>query len=190
MVYTNNVPQKNETIASTTDRIRNNFAFLETSIGAEHNFNALGTGADTYHNQASMPNQVTPGALPAGTNGMFYVNNGVPKFFDGATDFNIQIAPTQQFIAFGTVNLTTSNTNIITLPAFSSGTYYLIPPAAIDPNNGSAMGQFVTGQTTMQVGTVSDPGISVSASGLTLRAQTLSSAQNGTYKYVIIRVTP
>lgn len=82
MVYTNNVPQANQQISATQSPILGNFTFLPVSIGAEHNFNASGTGSDTYHLQASMPNRTggDPVALPSGTNGMFYVLGGDAKF--------------------------------------------------------------------------------------------------------------
>ncbi len=82
MVYNNNVPLGNQTIASTTDPIRNNFAFLQDAIGQEHNFDPTDP-ANTYHLQAAMPNQGSA-SLPAGTNGMYYVNNGQARFLTGS----------------------------------------------------------------------------------------------------------
>lgn len=78
MVYTNNVPQGSQTIAQTTDPIRDNFAFIQSAINQEHNFSAADPTV-TYHLRASMPNS-TPVGLPAGTNGMYYVEGGEAKF--------------------------------------------------------------------------------------------------------------
>jgi len=86
MAYTNNVPQGNQTIASTTDPIRNNFAFLQTSIDQEHNFD-ITDGTKTYHKKASMPNRALSPALPAGTNGVYFVSSGKPYFYDGTTNY-------------------------------------------------------------------------------------------------------
>jgi len=86
MVYTNNVPQGNQTIANSQPQIQANFGFLDTGIGTEHNFNAAGSGTDMYHLQASMPNRtLDPVALPADTNGMYYVRAGGARFYDGTT---------------------------------------------------------------------------------------------------------
>lgn len=87
MAYTANVPQANQQISATQAPILGNFQFLSTGIGTEHNFNAAGSGSDMYHKQASMPNRSggDPVALPAGTNGMWYVNNQGGRFYDGTT---------------------------------------------------------------------------------------------------------
>ena len=84
MVYTSNVPQASQAIATTQPIIQANFGFLAASIGQEHNFNASGTGTDTYHKFCSMPNRSggDPVALPAGTNGQFYVVNSTAKFYN------------------------------------------------------------------------------------------------------------
>ncbi len=84
MTYTPLVPQGNQTIASTTDPIRNNFVFLQGAVGEEHNFN-LADATKTYHLQASMPNLGIAPALPSGTNGMYYVESGNARFWDGTT---------------------------------------------------------------------------------------------------------
>lgn len=84
MVYTSNVPQANQAIATTQPIIQANFGFLAASIGQEHNFNASGSGTDTYHKFCSMPNRGggDPVAVPAGTNGQFYVLNSTAKFYN------------------------------------------------------------------------------------------------------------
>lgn len=83
--YTFNVPQANQQIAATQGPILENFTYLQTSIGTEHNFDVTDP-AKTYHLQASMPNRaLDPAALPAGTNGMYYIKGGVPKYYDATT---------------------------------------------------------------------------------------------------------
>lgn len=77
--YTNNVPQGNQRIADTQVPIQANFGFLQTAIGTEHNFNTTDP-TKTYHLQASMPNQAVNPAIPAGTNGVYYVSGNSPRF--------------------------------------------------------------------------------------------------------------
>src|SRR5574338_1201850 len=80
MTYTPNVPQSNQTIAQTTNPIKNNFTYLDTTLKVEHSFNGNAPGvADGTHLHTSMPNQADPGSLPTGTNGQYYVNSGRPK---------------------------------------------------------------------------------------------------------------
>lgn len=76
MVYTNSTPQANQQISATQSPILQNFEFLQTGIGTEHNFDAGGSGSDMYHLQASMPNISGPETLPTDTNGMYYVKDG------------------------------------------------------------------------------------------------------------------
>lgn len=103
MAYDNNVPQATQTIAQTQPIINENFAFLDSAIDQEHNFDVT-DATKTYHKQASMPNQADPVALPAGTDGIYYVNGGLPKFYNG-TAFsligNVQIASGVNNIAGG-----------------------------------------------------------------------------------------
>lgn len=140
MTYTNNVPQGNQTIAETTDPIRNNFAFLETHIGEEHNFDA--TGAQVmYHFQASMPNQAAP-ALPAGTNGMYYVDGGRGKFFEGSNRYDLNLWTNVQT---GTFTATSSFTTIAIIPANSVGMIILYQQAA---TGATMMGAFCSDSST------------------------------------------
>lgn len=82
MTYTPNTPQGNQTVAATQSPILNNFTFLDNAINQEHNFD-VSDATKTYHKQASMPNRAHPVALPAGTNGMHYVNGGQARYYDG-----------------------------------------------------------------------------------------------------------
>lgn len=81
-VYDDNVPQATQTIAQTQPIINENFVFIKGAIGQEHNFDDA-DDTNTYHLQASMPNMADPVALPAGTNGMYYVSGGLPKYYNG-----------------------------------------------------------------------------------------------------------
>lgn len=85
MPYTNNTPQASQKIAFTQPLILDNFGFLATGINQEHNFVAGGTGTDMYHRKASMPNLGGAPVLPAGTDGMYYVDSAQPRFWDGTT---------------------------------------------------------------------------------------------------------
>lgn len=188
MAYTNNVPQGNQQIATTQPIIQANFGFLQTSIGTEHNFNALGIGDDTYHLKCSMPNQADPGSLPAGTNGQYYVNGGLPKFYNGTASF-IQLSGKTYTILTGTVALTTSATTVTAVPANTVGTYWIIP-TSVGVQNASAQGTYVSSNSTIQLGETSDPGITVSRSGLNIQARVDSSGNAENYKYLVMYFTP
>lgn len=97
MVYTNNVPQGNQTIANSQPQIQANFGFIQTDLQVEHQFNGNVVGlTEGVHLKASMPNQADPGSLPTGTNGQYYVGAGVPKFYNTAANF-IAMSP-QNFV--------------------------------------------------------------------------------------------
>ena len=83
MAYTSTVPQANQAISTTQPIIQANFGFLAASIGQEHNFNAAGSGTDTYHLKASMPSQADPaGALTSPITGVYYVSGGAAKYYN------------------------------------------------------------------------------------------------------------
>lgn len=91
MAYTNNVPQGNQRIATTQPIIQANFSFVQNSVGTEHNFNAAGTGTDTYHLKTSMPNRALSPALPAGTNGVYFVNSNNARYYDGTNNWFLNV---------------------------------------------------------------------------------------------------
>lgn len=102
MVYTNNVPQGNQTIASTTTPIRNNFAFIETDLQAEHSFNGNVPGlTEGAHKFCSMPNRALSPAIPPGANGIYFVSSGKPYFYDGTTNFQLNYLGAQVTIQNG-----------------------------------------------------------------------------------------
>lgn len=189
MTYTNNVPQGNQQIATTQPLIQANFGFLDTAIGQEHNFDST-DATKTYHLQAAMPNKVTdPVALPTSTNGIYYVKGGVPKFYDGTTASFIQTTTNPQVTLTGTVALSTTVATVAAIPNNSAGNYYILSTAS---SSVYATGQFTSGASVVQPTDLSgtSPGITVSGSGLNLRARVDSSGDAGTYSYVVVYVTP
>ena len=140
MAYTNNVPQGNQQIATTQPIIQANFGFLQTGIGVEHNFNAAGSGSDMYHLKASMPNQALSPALPAGTNGTYFVSSGSPVFYDGTTNWTLNC---WQTVVSGTYTPTSSYNTIYTLPASVQG-IIIFTTRAGGVNGVSQMGTFLT----------------------------------------------
>ncbi len=188
MTYTNNVPQANQTIASTTTPIRNNFAFIQNDLQVEHQFNNNNPGqAEGTHIKASMPNVADPVALPAGTNGTYYVGASLPKFYNG-TSYFLLAGYTGQFMVKGTVALTNTPANVFTFPANTVGTMYIFNPANATASV-CGMGQFITGTTGMTIGDVTSPSLAFSFTGLTLRAA-VDVAASGTYTYFLVYYTP
>lgn len=188
MAYTSNVPQANQQIAATQAPINSNFTFLSNGIGQEHNFNAASSGSDMYHKQASMPNKADPVALPAGTNGMYYVNGGVPKFYNTSAQF-IQLTTVPYFILTGTVALNAAYVTVATLPGNSVGQYYILPKNGGGiTNTSSACGQFLADNVGLSPSQTFDPGIDVRGQNLNLQAK-ISSGAFGTYTYLIIYST-
>lgn len=165
MPYNNNVPQSNQTIASTTDPIRDNFAFIQTDLQAEHSFNGNALGvAEGAHLQASMPNLAAdPGALPAGTNGMYYVRNGGARFYDGTTISRLTeglvAANGYQWIGKVLFQWGSGNTvnALVNFPiAFPTGVFSFVPGTAGPPAT-----------VTIKVATLSTTQFSVSGTALT-----------------------
>ncbi len=191
MAYTKNTPQATQTIAFTQPLIQDNFDFLETGLQQEHNFNASGTGSDMYHLKVSMPNQADPGALPAGTNGQYYVSGGIPKFYNG-TAFQIQLTNVPLKVLTGTVALNTTFANVDTIPANAVGNYWIfLKGSALAA---CAAGQLITTTTDMYISGTSvsgqDPGMSLTNAGLIFKAKVDSSSNNGVYTYLITYSTP
>lgn len=119
MTYTPNVPQANQQIAATQVPILNNFTFLEASIGQEHNFDVT-DATKTYHLQASMPNQDPSSPVPAGTNGMYYINASLPRFWDSSNKWFINMSLVK-FQAFSnTISLAAGVTGNISTAGFGS----------------------------------------------------------------------
>lgn len=121
MAYTNNVPQGNQTIAQTTDPIRNNFAFIETDLQVEHQFNGNVVGlAEGVHLKASMPNRALSPALPANTNGIYFVSSGLAYFYDGTNNYRLN--PFQEVLT-GSYTATSSSifNTIVAVPANVQG---------------------------------------------------------------------
>ena len=182
--YTQNVPQANQQIATTQPIINANFTYLQSAIGQEHHFNTADP-AETYHTKASMPNLVDPISVPSGTDGMYYVKDALPKFQSGATSLFIPANQLRQVMLTGSVVLNASSlTSVVTLPANSVGSYWIIGTST----SACAMGQFVTDGADIAVGAVLDPDIFISSNTSALTMRALGTA--GTYKYVVIYYTP
>lgn len=95
MSFNNNVPLANQTIAQTTDPIRNNFAFLQTNLQTEHSFNGNLVGVDEgVHKKVSMPDLGGAPALPTGTDGLIFIDGGNLKYYDGTNTSNLTEAST------------------------------------------------------------------------------------------------
>lgn len=138
MSYTNNTPQANQQIASTQGPILANFQFIQSSIGQEHNFNASDP-TQTYHLKASMPNIALSPAIPGGCNGVFFVSNNSPYFYDGTTNFQLN---TQQAALTGSFTTPGNNSSFVitTVPANTFGQVFVYK------NNGllAQSGQYVS----------------------------------------------
>lgn len=137
MAYTENVPQGTQTVSQTQPIINANFQYLKPAINQEHNFDATDP-AKTYHKKASMPNMATPGALPTGTHGMYYVTGAQAHFFDSG--LNDWLLSTWKGVATGTFTAGGAYSTIVTLSADVSGIvilYSIATPA-------TCMGSFVT----------------------------------------------
>ena len=196
MVYTNNVPQANQQIAATQKPILDNFAFLPLAIGQEHNFDST-YPEKTYHLQASMPNLADPAPaspLPAGTDGMYYVNNGFPKFYDGANPRFIQLADKsflQRYVSLTAALVYPAGTQTLTVPDQSCGTVYAIGPNTAT-NPGYIFGQFVSTKGSINFTELDSHSMTTTSSGLNLQffVTSTSGNANGTYKFLIVYNTP
>lgn len=187
MAYDNNVPQETQTIAQTQPIILANFAYLQSSIGQEHNFD-ITDATQTYHLQASMPNQADPGALPASTDGLYYVNGGDPKYYNAANGAQYLHKSKVPFtVQSGTVNLNNATFQTVAIvPNNSTGTYSLLRSGE-SPTSRSAYGFFNAANSTMLILNPSgfDPDISIDSVGLVLRARLDAGASPSTFSYVV-----
>lgn len=185
MTYTSGIPQANQTIAETQPGILGNFDFLPISIGKEHNFDATDP-LKTYHLQASMPNlAIEPVALPVGTNGMYYIFGGLPKYYDGTTKSFIALSgSSKQTVLSGTLTLTPTPQAFFTAPANSGGSFY-INKATV---GGGQTGSFVASAATVITQSNFSPGgITVSlAGGLNT---VISSPTGGVANYTVVIYT-
>lgn len=185
MSYTNNVPQANQQIAATQGPILANFQFIQTDAQVEHIFNG-NTGplsvaqAEGTHIQASMCNQNDPVALPTGTNGIYYVSGGVPKYYNtNGAQYIATTGSRPNGTITGTAALTSSPSTIATLPASSTGFIFLFNPAS---SSVFFCSTFNTSASTANVRSVVSNGTGgLTASGLSLQA----AASIATYTYVI-----
>lgn len=119
MVYTPNVPQGNQTIASTQAPINGNFTFLHDALAVEHNV-LNSNAAVTYHLQASMPNQALSPSFPVGTDGVYFSSSTNPYYYDGTTNWRMN---DWEAILKGTYTPSSASTfsNIVAIPANKVG---------------------------------------------------------------------
>jgi hypothetical protein len=138
MPYTNNVPQANQTIASTTTPIRNNFAFIQTDAQVEHSFNGNSIQAEGTHLKASMGNIALSPALPSGTNGTYFVSGGKAYFYDGTTNFLLSSTfPVNAAVNFNGISgaVIRSSFNVASVVRNSTGKYTINFTTPLATNN-------------------------------------------------------
>lgn len=120
MVYNNNVPQAQQTIAFTQPIINTNFATIALEQKVNHTFtdtsgsNAIAGEADGSHQKLNFPNQLADitGALPTGIADIAYAKGGSLFAWDGTTK-----QPVSGVTKQGSVALVTSvPVTIATLP--------------------------------------------------------------------------
>jgi len=189
MAYLNNIPQGNQTISSSQPQILANFTFIPLAVGQEHNWDPS-TAANTYHLKASMPNMAdpaTPGLLPVGTNGMYYVSGNRPKFYDNNASFYIQTTQVFSFSITGSVVVTNSSAfPVVTLPVNSFGTVNIIgsPATANYYYAGFSCGAIASDARIFNTSTLGLTVTLVGGNQITLQAPV------GTYKYLVNYWTP
>ena len=122
MSYTPNVPQANQTIASTTTPIRNNFTFINADLQVEHTFNGNTAAAEGTHTKCSMPGIATP-SLPAGCDGSYYVSNTTSnaKYVTASNNYTLSIYTS---LLRGNVSINLAGTNL-PVDANTAGTVWL-----------------------------------------------------------------
>ncbi len=131
MTYTPNTPLANQTFAATQDPIQKNFAYIQTQQQAEHTFNGNTTAAIGTHLQCSMTAQASPSALPAGTDGMYYVRTSSPPaagFYDGTNNFTMNLWNAFSSGTFVTAGTSGGTTLVATIPANRFGIMYIWGP--------------------------------------------------------------
>lgn len=188
MPYTANVPQPTQTIAQSRPIINANFKFIPTSLQQDHYFN---TGAMTEgsHKQCTMTNIADPAALPAGTNGIYYVGSGKPKFYDGTTAYFLEISQSATVITKGTVALTTSAATVFTATANSCG-YCWVWRVTGSLTNAYSMESWISNGSNVLMANLDNPGIAISSSGLNLQMAVNNAANAGTYNFLVSTYTP
>jgi hypothetical protein len=184
--YTNNIPQGNQTIASTQPLIQANFGFLQSAINQEHNFNTTDP-TQTYHLQASMPNISDPGSLPSGTNGIYYVNGGFPKFYNGSANFLPYSSCSSYTLSGGPITLSLSPTVITSVPAASCGYIYIFRTSS--SSSGYFIGSFNSDSSSVNIHGDHGSNIALTTSGLQISAITNGSTYSSV-KWVIQVNTP
>lgn len=188
MAFDNTVPQPNEQQAQSQPKLLANNQAIQANMIQDHAWvsNNIASQADGTHQKVSLPNISDPVALGTGINGILYSNLALPKWYNGAVNY-LAVGARPLLVFTGTVSLTTSAATFFTVPANTTGEYFIFKSASALP--AYSMGQFITGASTGVVNAIA-PGMTAGFSGLLLQAQVTSAANNGTYTYVVKYVTP
>ena len=184
--YTPNTPQKTQKISDTQPLILSDFEFLPVLIGTEHSFTATIDNADPLRNggthlRCSMPNQLDPAALPTGTDGMYYVGGGLPKFYNGSVSSFMTTNTTNSFVVTGTTLVGVGATPLYTFPNNSSGTYYI---SSFDGSGLSATGTVTMDLASMSRQGIQNAGINASGTGTNVLSAAIA-AGTKTLRWVI-----
>lgn len=194
MAYDNTVPQANQQISASQPIIQGNFNFLESAIGQEHNFDTSDP-TKTYHKQASMPNEADPVALPAGTNGIYYVNGGEPKFYDGTTNWFLALSQISGGVNSGTKTINGSGLfNFFnTGSSVSAGLIFLIPTTK-SPGDVYFFGTYGVNGVALRVSNIASSHMDVFANGGgNLAAQINSGSPSSyfdVYRWIVVQYLP
>ena len=124
MTYNANVPNAGDSPGIFPAQGAINFTRLKTLINAEHVFNDTAQVTDGVHRQMTLINRLNPVALPAGTNGMLYLQNNFPKGYDGVQNYYIpKMLAAVTFNNTGAVQGTAVNINNIVRNGVGDFTY-------------------------------------------------------------------
>lgn len=98
MTWTSNVPLGNQTVAKNRPPLQGNTNYIENNMQKDHTWNNNVPGYDNgRHTKITLQNLSSePPALPSGADGVYYMYNGKPKFYDGTDIYVLQDPQTLQ----------------------------------------------------------------------------------------------
>lgn len=189
MTFDPNIPNSGQSPSMFPAQSIANFTRLQTIINSEHVFNDTAAADDGIHRQTTFVNRANPSSVPAGGNSVVYgkaASDAVNElwFYDaiGAKQLNWRQAS-------GTHVITTSMTNIITIPANAYGYIFLTATSVIQAGTFASTASLAEAYSFAQVFTVSGSsseiimlGNGANASGLNIRAKAHISLV-GTWNY-------
>jgi hypothetical protein len=203
MTFSIIVPNANQSPGLFPTQNNTNFQRIKDIVNNDHNWTDSTSASQGIHKQCTFINRTTPVGLPAG-NGVLYSQADTTgasqlRWYNGASD--VQITNSGEIlIGSGSAALTTTSTNIFTVPDNSFGYMYLWRAGSLF--TGAYILWQSAGYAIMQM-TATYLGSSASSSGaiipiifdnsiitqsLNLLAKTSSSSFNGTYQYRIFKV--